>query len=85
LIIAENMSTTKSTSDGWGPYGPPSTWKIDYFNKEYYDEYVARRDADLKANPGQPPRVLTAMELLELADKKEREMMARSQLPFRKQ
>ena len=62
-IMADN--NTKSTSDGWGPYGPPSTWRVQ-FAKHNYDEHVAMWAQKLKENPGMPlPRRRTATEILE--------------------
>jgi hypothetical protein len=80
LVIAKNMAdnNTKSTSDGWGPYGPPSSWPPIKPNEEYIKKYIAKREAELKANPGQPPRCKTATELLEEEEKEQRKMWARA-------
>jgi len=62
-IMADN--NTKSTIDGWGPDGPPSTWRVK-FAKRNYDEHVAMWAQKLKENPGMPlPRRRTATEILE--------------------
>ena len=66
-LIVENMTdnNTKSTSDGWGPLGPPSTWR-EQFAKRDYDEHVAMWAQKLKENPGMPlSRRRTASEILE--------------------
>ena len=78
LCRVENMSTTKSTSDGWGPYGPPSSWAPIGPNEEYLKKYIARWEAELKANPGQLPRCKTATELLEEEEKEDRAMALRA-------
>ena len=64
-LVAENMAdnNTKSTTDGWGPDGPPSTWRAK-FAKRNYDEHVAMYK--LKEYQGMPlPRRRTATEILE--------------------
>ena len=59
--MADN--NTKSTTDGWGPDGPPSTWR-EKFAKRDYDEHVAMYK--LKMYQGMPlPRRRTATEILE--------------------
>ncbi len=66
------MSTTKSTTDGWGPYGPQIGP-----NKEHFKKDIARWEAELKANPGQLPRCKTATELFE-EEEDERAMALRA-------
>jgi len=83
LRRAENMSTTKSTSDGWGPYGPPSSWSQIGPNKEHFKKDIARWEAELKANPGQLPRCKTATELFEEAEKEDRELWRRAYTTYK--
>jgi hypothetical protein len=83
LIIAQNMSTTKSTSDGWGPYGPPSSWPQIGPNKEHFKKDIARWEAELKANPGQLPRCKTATELFEEEEEEERAMAQRAYTTYK--
>ena len=72
------MSSTNTTSDGWGPYGPPSSWPPLKPNEEYIKKYIARWEAELKANPGKPPRCKTATELFEEQEKEDRELWRRA-------
>lgn len=82
-IMADSKTkSTESTSDGWGPWGAPSTWRLK-FREQEYNESVSRRAQELKANPNMPqPRSRTATEILEDAHKERLEMWARADKPY---
>ena len=73
-------SNTKSTSDGWGPEGPPSTWKLK-FREQEYNESIRQRAQELKANPI-THHSKTATEILEDAHKERLGMWARAYKPY---
>lgn len=80
-IMADSKTkSTESTSDGWGPWGAPSTWRLK-FREQEYNESIRLRAQELKANPNMH-RMRTATEILEDAHKERLEMWARADKPY---
>jgi hypothetical protein len=79
------MSDTKQTnSDGWGPYGPPSTWRKQFQERDY-NEFMSKKVAEYNANPnfiGFGRR--TASQILDDDEKERLEMSKRADIPFSK-
>ena len=81
-IMADSKTkSTESTSDGWGPEGPPSTWRLK-FREQEYNESIRLRAQELKANPNMHAGMRTATEILEDAHKERLEMWARADKPY---
>ena len=63
------MADNYSVSDGWGPVGPPSTWRLQ-FQQIDYNNYINQRTTELKILRTELPiRRRTATEILQDAYK----------------
>ena len=40
----------KKMLDGWGPWGPPSTWRKQ-FQEHEYNEFMSKKVKEYQANP----------------------------------
>ena len=76
------MADNNKTSDGWGPYGPPSTWRKQFQERDYI-EFMSKKVAEYQANPnfvGFGKR--TATQILQDAHNQELEMSKRAYMSY---
>jgi hypothetical protein len=76
--MSDNTNSNNTTSDDWGPWGPPSTWRKK-FQEQNYNEFMSKKVKEYQANPNFVPfGRRTATQILEDAYREQREIWERS-------